>query len=53
MKCFFVFFSPHISIAGPEEAGPDHRVLLLQHPEAGDQPPAEVRASLLSVLFPI
>lgn len=32
-------------ISGPEEARPVHRVLLLQHPEAGDQPPAEVFSS--------
>lgn len=43
-----------IFISGPEEARPVHRVLLLQHPEAGDQPPAEVFSAfhLSSTLLP-
>lgn len=43
-----------IFISGPEEARPVHRVLLLQHPEAGDQPPAEVFSAfhLSSMLLP-
>lgn len=36
-----------IVITGAQEAGPVHRVLLFQHPEAGDQPPAEVFLDIL------
>ncbi len=37
---FYIVYS--IFITGAEEARPVHWVLLLQHPEASDQPPAEV-----------
>lgn len=44
-----------IFTSGPEEAWPVHRVLLLQHPEAGDQPPAEVFSAFhfSSTLLPV
>lgn len=32
----------YLPLSGSEKARPVHRVILLQHPEAGHQPPAEV-----------